>query len=129
MLTNLHHIGFLRSSLASGEELISQGYSQVVGPIHESKFFVTNLLLEKQGFPRVELVVPDDVSAANRKFLDTSYSHHLCFEVNDIYTVLQVTTNQGGRMVSGISHSQLHNSEICFVHIKHLGLVELLQAR
>lgn len=126
MLNSLHHLGFLRSSSSGKAEFLAAGYEEAKSNIREDVFGVTNSMLVRQGLPSIEIVVPDDPISSSGRHLDTSLPHHMCFEVTDIYEVRSDLIANGAKALSDVVVSNLHNRTICFVHLRGLGLIELI---
>lgn len=80
----------------------------------------------------IELIAPTDPTSGTARFLQTrgEGTHHLCFEVPDIYGALAELKRQGLRLIDETPRQGVHGL-VAFVHPKatHGAMIELLQKK
>lgn len=85
------------------------------------------------GFPRIELVAPDDPDSPITKFLAKKGEglHHICILVDDIAKRLEELSKSGARLIDEKPRIGVEGDLIAFVHPESTGgvLVELQERR
>lgn len=85
------------------------------------------------GFPRIELVAPDDPDSPIAKFLDKKGEglHHICLFVDDITERLEELSKSGMKLIDEKPRTGAEGDLIAFVHPESTGgvLIELQQRK
>ncbi|MBW7884937.1 MAG: methylmalonyl-CoA epimerase [Caldilineaceae bacterium] len=82
------------------------------------------------GNVKLEIISPTDTESGTARYLANrgEGTHHICFEVDDIYAALAELTAQGVRLIDEQPRQGVHGL-VAFVHPKatHGMMIELLQ--
>lgn len=135
MIGRLNHVAIAVPDL----EAATQTYRDVLGatvsaPQHEHAHGVTVVFVELPN-TKVELLYPLGDKSPIQAFLDKNPSggiHHVCFEVEDIYSARDQLKAQGARVIGdGNPKIGAHGNPVLFLHPKDFNgtLVELEQAK
>lgn len=85
------------------------------------------------GFPRIELVAPDDPDSPISKFLEKKGEglHHICILVDDIVKRLEELSKSGARLIDKEPRLGAEGDLIAFVHPESTGgvLIELQERK
>ena len=87
----------------------------------------------ESGFPRIELVAPDDPDSPIAKFLEKRGEglHHICIPVEDLDLRLKELSEGGVRLIDKTARIGAEGDRIAFVHPESTGgvLVELQEIK
>jgi methylmalonyl-CoA/ethylmalonyl-CoA epimerase len=127
---SFHHIGYVTDSIANTAAVyVAAGYQSGI-TIEDPIQRVRICFLNKDNFPRIELIEPvDEQSSVNKILKKNGVSpYHVCYEVNDIEAAFDELVEIQGytplfRPVEAIA---LDNRLICYLYKKEIGLIELV---
>ena len=129
-LTRIDHIGIVVQELDDA----LQTYCGLLGFRLIERLTIAEQLVEAAfldaGNSTVELIAPTDSSSGTARFLQSrgEGTHHVCFEVDDIYATLAALAAKGLRLIDETPRRGVHGL-VAFVHPKatHGIMIELLQ--
>jgi catechol 2,3-dioxygenase-like lactoylglutathione lyase family enzyme len=127
--STFHHIGLACRDLARElEGLVGLGYRAVGEEFTDPTQGVIGLFLEGLG-PRIELLAPSGGSRVLDPWLaGRAKMYHLAYEVPELSEALEAAAGAGARRVSEpVPAVAFGGREICFVMLRNLFLVELIQ--
>lgn len=119
MLTKIDHIGIAVKSLDNALEF----YKSIgIEPesFEEVKSQQVKVAFLKIGQSNVELLEPTTEASPIAKFLDKKGEgiHHTCYEVKDIYEVLEKLKDSGVKLINESPVEGAHGKKVAFVHPK-----------
>lgn len=126
-----HHIGVAVKSI----EKTAQAY-ELVGFARSKRTFdpiqnVNICWLAREGMPLLELVEPMDGDSPVYQTLgkNEAVSYHTCYEIDNLDFAVEELREMHYVQVSEIEKAPaIHNSRICFLFHKNVGLIELVEA-
>lgn len=127
--STFHHVGVACRDLARElEGLEGLGYREIGAEFTDPIQGVTGLFLEGPG-PRLELLAPSGESQVLDPWLTgRAKMYHLAYEVPELAQALSAAAAAGARRVSEpVPAVAFDRREICFVMLRNLFLVELIQ--
>ena len=126
-----HHIGVAVKDIdKTATVYVAGGYKKsdtVFDPIQH----VNICWLTKKGMPTVELLAPVDDSSPVCKILEKNgvTPYHTCYVVENIDQTVSELRKQKYVLVSRPAEAvAICNSKVAFMHHRHLGLIELVEA-
>ncbi len=128
----LHHVGIvvnnIQESLGELKKYLSFETTSAIMPVGSQK---VNICLLKIGSPFLELIEPASPDSAISEFAKSGGGiHHLCFEVKDIQTELELLAKKGATIlvnpVKGFDERRIAFADLNTKNTK-CGLVELLE--
>ena len=133
MIGRLNHVAIAVPDLT----VASARYSEILGakvssPQEEPDHGVTVVFVELPN-TKIELLQPLGEDSPIAKFLERNPSggmHHICYEVDDIYTARDQLISQGARVLGdGEPRTGAHSRPVLFLHPKDFcgTLIELEQ--
>ena len=139
MKTLIAHIGIAVKDLEESIEkyrLLTGGEPSEIHTVADQKvrvaFFASGSNSET-GFPRIELVTPDDPQSPIAKFLDKRGEglHHICIPVDDLDQRLRELSTGGVRLIDSTPRIGAEGDRIAFVHPESTGgvLIELQESK
>lgn len=134
-LADFHHIGFVVASIQNSVEGFLQGleaeWDGIIFHDPNQGVRVTFLHSKRAGNPVVELVEPAAEDSPVIPFLKRGGGlHHLCYEVDDLETQLQVSRGQKGIVVRPpLPAVAFEGRRIAWVYTKNKLLIEYLERR
>lgn len=132
MFTRIDHVGIVVQSV--DESL--KTYCDLLGFTLLERVAIPQQQVEAAfldaGNGTIELIAPTDPTSGTARFLQNrgEGTHHLCFEVADIYAALAELKEQGLRLIDETPRQGVHGL-VAFVHPKatHGAMIELLQKK
>jgi methylmalonyl-CoA/ethylmalonyl-CoA epimerase len=127
-LEHLHHLGVATVNLAQTREFVEASFpvSGCIGPVFDSNLNCELLLLVVRGMPAIELVAGPAVKSIIRRGV---MLYHMCYEINDLESVLANLKRAGSLIVISPTPSVLFKGRrVSFIHTP-VGLIELLERR
>lgn len=132
MFTRIDHVGIVVQSI--DESL--KTYCDQLGFTLLERVAIPEQMVEAAfldaGNGTIELIAPTDPTSGTARFLQNrgEGTHHLCFEVADIYAALAELKEQGLRLIDETPRQGVHGL-VAFVHPKatHGAMIELLQRK
>ena len=130
----LHHIGIvvnnIQQSLGDLKNYLNFETTSAIMPVGSQK---VNICLLKIGEPFLELIEPASQDSAINEFAKSGGGiHHLCFEVKDIETQLEMFVKKGATIlvnpVKGFDERRIAFVDLNTKNTK-CGLVELLEIK
>jgi len=131
MLKKINHIAVAVNNV----EEAANFYQNVLG-LTLSRVEVVTAQKTKVGFfkigeSNIELVEPAEPDSPLVKFLEAKGQgiHHICFEVDDIESVIRDFVEKGATMVDQKPRPGAHNTKVAFIHPKSSNgvLIELCE--
>lgn len=126
-----HHIGMAVKDIEKTAAIYEQGGYSRSATIYDPIQNVNICWLTKDGMPTVELLAPVDNQSPICKILEKNgvTPYHTCYQVEDINLAIEALRKQKYVLVS---HPQeavaIHNSKVAFLHNRHTGLIEIVEA-
>ena len=133
MIGKLNHVAIVVPDL----EVAAKSYSTVLGadvsdPVDLPTHGVTTVFVTLPN-SKIELLYPLDLNSPVKSFLDRNPNggiHHICFEVEDIYSARDQLLKEGSRVLGdGEPKEGAHGKPVLFLHPKDFfgTLIELEQ--
>lgn len=130
----LHHIGFVVDSI----DQVGKSFAESLGLIWNRKVFldplqkvnVSFMNSAEYGQPQIELVAPVGEDSPVRSFLAKGGGlHHLCYEVPQLESQLEMSRSQGGKLVRPpMPAVAFDGRRIAWIYSRERLLVEFLEA-
>ena len=134
MIGRLNHVAIVVPDLAAASRVYSETLgASVSAPIELPEHGVTTVFVELEN-TKLELLHPLGEESPIAKFLERNPeggTHHVCYEVADIYAAREQMRSSGARVLGdGEPRLGAHNKPVLFLHPKDFcgTLVELEQA-
>ena len=133
MIGRLNHVAIVVPDLAAATATYADMLgARVSAPVDLPAHGVTTVFVELPN-SKIELLHPLDADSPIQSFLDRHPSggiHHICYEVDDIYTARDQLRDQGARILGdGEPKPGAHDKPVLFLHPKDFDgtLIELEQ--
>ena len=125
-----HHIGIACRDIEKTKDFyVSMGYAPAE-VVDDCLQHVKVCFLDKEGAPRIELLVPLDEQSPVLRTLDSVgvSPYHICYQVSDIDEAIASLRRQRFLLVSGpVPACAMGDRRIAFLFQKHTGLIELVE--
>ena len=126
-----HHIGVAVKDIDKTAAMYEDGGYEMSDIIFDPVQNVDICWLTKEGMPTVELLAPVDESSPVCMILEKNgvTPYHTCYVVEDINDAVAELRKQKYVLVSKpVEAVAIHNCKVAFLHNKHVGLIELVEA-
>ncbi len=124
-----HHLGVAGTSIEKDFETYQiMGYSKESPIFEDSQQGIKGLFITRENFPRLELLEPLAGSSTLDSWIhQRSKIYHMAYLVEDIELFIKVFMKNGAKLVSGLKCSTYFKKRICFLMLKNLQLIELIE--
>lgn len=133
MIGRLNHVAIVVPDLEAASNIYKQTLgAKVTEPADLPDHGVTTVFVELPN-TKIELLHPLGEGSPIAKFLETNPAggmHHICYEVDDIYSARDKLVKEGARILGdGEPKNGAHNKPVLFLHPKDFAgtLVEIEQ--
>ena len=126
-----HHIGVAVKDIDKTSDVYEGGGYKRSDIIFDPVQNVDICWLTKDGMPTVELLAPVDESSPVCKILEKNgvTPYHTCYIVENIDEAVAELRKQKYVLVSKpVEAVAIHNCKVAFLHNRHVGLIELVEA-
>lgn len=126
-----HHIGVAVKDIIKTAAMYTDGGYEMSDVIYDPVQNVNICWLTKDGMPTVELLAPVDEKSPVCKMLEKNgvSPYHTCYEVENIDQAVAELRKQKYVLVSKpVEAVAIHNCKVAFLHHRHIGLIELVEA-
>jgi methylmalonyl-CoA/ethylmalonyl-CoA epimerase len=126
-----HHIGLAVKDIDKTAAVYQIGGYEISDIIFDPIQNVNICWLTKEGMPTVELLAPVDNQSPVCKILEKNgvTPYHTCYVVENIDQAIAELRKLKYVLVSKpVEAIAIHNCRVAFLHNKHIGLIELVEA-
>ena len=126
-----HHIGVAVKDIDKTAAMYEDGGYEMSDIIFDPVQNVDICWLTKDGMPTVELLAPVDETSPVCKILEKNgvTPYHTCYIVENIDEAVAELRKQKYVLVSKpVEAVAIHNCKVAFLHNRHVGLIELVEA-
>ena len=131
MLKKINHIAVAVNNVEEAANFYQNVLGLTLSGVEVVTAQKTKVGFFKIGESNIELVEPAEPDSPLLKFLEAKGQgiHHICFEVDDIESVIRDFVEKGATMVDQKPRPGAHNTKVAFIHPKSSNgvLIELCE--
>ena len=131
MLKKINHIAVAVNNVEEAANFYQNVLGLTLSGVEVVTAQKTKVGFFKIGESNIELVEPAEPDSPLVKFLEAKGQgiHHICFEVDDIESVIRDFVEKGATMVDQKPRPGAHNTKVAFIHPKSSNgvLIELCE--